>query len=875
MNSIIVVTDSTASFPGLPVEEFAAGTVIQPWSKYYWPMLWAGNATDSGMPAEPQGDQTDAEYTVVAIKDDILADGDVVQYDEESGTWRGAPSALRGPEFGHPLGPFYAALARRNTTPAKAVFLGSSTTANAGASVPEKGWVGCFNGRMQAAYPSSTGTETPVRPISDATSSPSSAPGVQFINGGIAGATSATYCTSLTLYGIGIINPDVVFHMIGSNDSVLGATYVSPNNYRSNVNKAIDDIDALSASGTPVCHVLVHAFRRFGVTESVWNEYREVLLRIANKRRNVMFVDISAPFEGVRHISPDPYDVIAPDITHPTDTGHAVIADLVAKGMRLGLALPTDFTDWRSAAETTILGYTQRAEAAAAQAAPFLPQSKTSVVTAAVVQLADVNEWTVPNPVQITLPGSPLNVQYTVYVKSGFQNITWPNGTEVFGGSGAASTWLTLIRRDAGWQVLIASGGSSGGGGGNDFSVTNLFPNPALISASSHIVINSAGGPNNPESPPAGLVTYTGPGGCLRITGSPSAANYRVNIRMPNLTAGKQYEVRLSYLVAGVPAVTTVSGGTFGSIRTYTPPSSNSDLVLGFNPQQLLTQAALPANAGKWMRLFPVRFTAPTAPTEVWLTLPCGQYDISFKDVLVTEVTGSDAAIRDSFIPGVTPGATWNGVANNSQSTLSVLRSSDISWISQWKTARFTSPASAITDPEFMQSLSYPAGSTVVSTAVATMNENYTRVPGPPSWRGVHDGTPGSLMYGYRFGATEFLQNGAWATPTDWEISQAAGVSFGEIACTYRSGVAFWKFVNVSAKVANPTSPIIIINDRERPLQDVYEPVITSVGTFVMLKVVAATGAVSIVGNLPLGASLGIPGSSTTLAAAMVSWAVK
>lgn len=507
------------------------------------------------------------------------------------------------------------------------------------------------------------------------------------------------------------------------------------------------------------------------------------------------------------------------------------------------------------------------------------PTFASTAVTSATITLKDMNEWTVAAPVQVSLAATDTGAQHTVHIKSGFQNITWPNGTEVFGLSSADSTWVSIVRVVSGWRVLIASGtgGGVGSGGGSDFSVTNLFPNPLLTTPSANVNINTVGGPQGTEALEAGVVSYTGPGGCLRVVGSSANNFYKVNIRMPNLTPGRQYEVRFSYLVAGVPSSTTIPTGLAGAVRTYTPPSSNADLTQGFNPSQLLIQASTSATVGKWQRLFPVRFTAPSAPTEAWVVFPVGPYDVSFKDVLVTEVTNTDWAIRDSFIPGVTIGAAWHGTENNSLSTLSVLRASDIGWISQWKTARFKTPLTAVTDPEFMHCLSYPGSSTVVSTTPnPVINENYTRIPGTnPAWRGVHDGTPNSLLYGYRFGETEFLQNGAWATPAEWEVSKAAGVSFGEVACTYRGGIAFWKFVNVAAKVANPTGPIIVINERERPLQDVYAPVMTSAGAFVTLKVTALTGAVTIMGSLPLGASLGIAAAPASAVPAMVSWAVQ
>lgn len=334
MSSIRVVKDSSVFFPGLPKRSFAKDEIIPEWSKYYTPMLWAGLATVTGLPSEPQNPEYEREYQATFLRTGTVGHGDTLQYDADSGVWRSVPSAVLGPNYANTQGPLWASLAQRATRPVRIVFLGSSTTAGLGASVAEKRWVNQFTTGLQRLYPNG-GTEHTVQTLSGFLSTPSTTPGVQGINGGVSGTTSANFCSATHLYGIGVANPDAVVIMVGSNDSTEGQYYVSPAQYEFNVNKAVADIDALSVSGTPVSIVLIHAYRRFGVTEAVWDRYRQALLRIANRRKNVLFVDLAPAFEGARHISPDPYNLVSDaDIVHPTDAGHMMIADLTLKQLR-------------------------------------------------------------------------------------------------------------------------------------------------------------------------------------------------------------------------------------------------------------------------------------------------------------------------------------------------------------------------------------------------------------------------------------------------------------------------------------------------------------------------------------------------------------
>lgn len=88
-----------------------------------------------------------------------------------------------------------------------------------------------------------------------------------------------------------------------------------------------------------------------------------------------------------------------------------------------------------------------------------------SAASPTVPTLSSLNEWIVSNATQVVLPtGVPEGPSFLVHVKEGFQNITWPGGSTVYGGTSANfNVWVTLVRTATNWAVLIPS---TGGGGG-------------------------------------------------------------------------------------------------------------------------------------------------------------------------------------------------------------------------------------------------------------------------------------------------------------------------------------------------------------------------------------------------------------------------
>lgn len=89
-----------------------------------------------------------------------------------------------------------------------------------------------------------------------------------------------------------------------------------------------------------------------------------------------------------------------------------------------------------------------------------------SAANPTVPDLANVNEWTVSGPVQVDLPPADPGSQFTVLVKSGFQGLTWPNGTQVLGETDQSdNVVVTLARLADGWTVFVSSPPLAGGSG--------------------------------------------------------------------------------------------------------------------------------------------------------------------------------------------------------------------------------------------------------------------------------------------------------------------------------------------------------------------------------------------------------------------------
>lgn len=231
----------------------------------------------------------------------------------------------------------FGSLAARNVTPCRLAFAGSSTTQGVGASTEANRWVNQFVSAVQAAYPSSAGTEAATVASTSATwGTVSTAPGVQGYNAGEGGTASDNYLVTSELAAINSLNPAAVFHMVGSNDFYLGYT---PAFVKSNVQSKIATLKGYGNS-TPCVHVLIQSYERFDQTTHAypWADYAAVLKQIADEDpANVVFIDLSGVFTALGIPAADPLDLINPDNIHPQDSGHSLLADSVRRALGIGL----------------------------------------------------------------------------------------------------------------------------------------------------------------------------------------------------------------------------------------------------------------------------------------------------------------------------------------------------------------------------------------------------------------------------------------------------------------------------------------------------------------------------------------------------------
>ena len=181
-----------------------------------------------------------------------------------------------------------------------------------------------------------------MRDLQQSTDPPDDTPGVQGVNGGVGGTTAATYFSEAHEYGVGVVQPSCVMHMIGSNDAVARVPLAT---FRAQVEAVLRRIDV--ASERRPCHVLLQPVRRYQVDPVTWASYGDVLEAIAQSHPRTTYVDLGAAFEARDALGADPDGLIGPDGVHPTDAGHTLLATTLLEALdltRRGLGTGTDPT---------------------------------------------------------------------------------------------------------------------------------------------------------------------------------------------------------------------------------------------------------------------------------------------------------------------------------------------------------------------------------------------------------------------------------------------------------------------------------------------------------------------------------------------------
>lgn len=241
------------------------------------------------------------------------------------------------------IGRLFAALNSSSVTACNLVFTGSSSTAGAWATTEARRYVNLLVSQIQSAYPAPGGVEAvTVAHTESVWGTISTTPGVHGYNGGQGGTTSATYMNDTEAVAIMSVNPAMVMHMIGSND--YGES-MAPAVYKTNVQGRVDKLFSLATK--PLVQVLVHTYHRWDIAGTVDGSlYGKALKEIATATDNVIYIDLASLFATVDVPGSDPYGVIDADNVHPNDSGHRMIADLLARALRIPPAkIPTALTD--------------------------------------------------------------------------------------------------------------------------------------------------------------------------------------------------------------------------------------------------------------------------------------------------------------------------------------------------------------------------------------------------------------------------------------------------------------------------------------------------------------------------------------------------
>lgn len=203
------------------------------------------------------------------------------------------------------------------TSPVRAAYLGSSTTAGNNASDAAHRYVNLLSDQIRAAK-GAAGTTIAL----DSSATPTT-PGFHARNGGIGGATAANYVPATKHAQLVIFQPQICIHMIGSNDYGFN---VNPTTYKANVETVLNDIDA-EITG-PVQHVLINSYQRMDVTGSFsYALYGQQLAAIAAARNNVTYVDLNPYYVAQGIPGTDPNNLIDTDNLHQNNAGHAFMAD--------------------------------------------------------------------------------------------------------------------------------------------------------------------------------------------------------------------------------------------------------------------------------------------------------------------------------------------------------------------------------------------------------------------------------------------------------------------------------------------------------------------------------------------------------------------
>jgi hypothetical protein len=231
----------------------------------------------------------------------------------------------------------------RDQKPVVFIFDGSSTTAGTNASSVSNRFVNKLATLTQTAYPQSAGTTPePVRSLSQAVSAKPLVAGVQFINNGLVGSTSADFISSADMATYAALNPSgltVIHHMVGLSDWSSGVAVAT---FKTNLAAKVNQIKAAFGSQQLV-QVIATSYGRPDSTATntvvaQWTDYMAAMKEISDADyTNVSFIDVSSTFYASGVPGADPFDLVDSDNVALNDRGHDLMTDLLREGLRIPL----------------------------------------------------------------------------------------------------------------------------------------------------------------------------------------------------------------------------------------------------------------------------------------------------------------------------------------------------------------------------------------------------------------------------------------------------------------------------------------------------------------------------------------------------------
>ena len=214
-----------------------------------------------------------------------------------------------------PLSVWGAALMGQLTRAAVWVSLGSSTANGGNTSSVSLAWHHRLTARL-----------TPNASIRLDAAGARPATGVQTYSGAVGGTNSSNYLTPALVAKINTLRPDLITHMVGSNDwaaNTVVATYKT---------RMRDWLTQLMAGTPDTVHVLIHQQARWDTVggTNTWAAYGVALAELAKEFPDkVLYLNLDQHYKPLGFPSADYYSLMTSDKIHMNDAGHAILADLI------------------------------------------------------------------------------------------------------------------------------------------------------------------------------------------------------------------------------------------------------------------------------------------------------------------------------------------------------------------------------------------------------------------------------------------------------------------------------------------------------------------------------------------------------------------